>query len=67
MPVTPEQAEQLGVVAEESPNLTMHSQFDILGTTLTTSDNFLNEILSYSDISILLDINSKDESEMTAG
>ena len=38
----------------------MHSQFDVLGTTITAADNFHCDDLSYTGFSILLDLNSED-------
>lgn len=64
MPVSPEQAEQFGVAIGEAAEWTMHSQFEILGTTIMASDNFQKDKISYTGISILLDLNSEDEEEM---
>ena len=64
MPVAPEQAEQFGVSAEMAAEMTMHSQFEVLGTTIMAADNFSNEELAYTGVSILLDLNSEDEEAM---
>lgn len=61
MPVSKEQAEQFGVTKEKLDETTMHSQFDILGTTIMAADNFHSDNLSYTGFSILLDLNSEDE------
>ena len=60
MPVSKEQAEQFGVTKEKIDDTTMHSQFDILGTTIMAADNFHCDNLSYTGFSILLDLNSED-------
>lgn len=65
MPVAPAQAEQFGVPADKAADLTMHSQFDILGSTVMAADNFMQmEPLVYDAVSILIDLNSEDEAEM---
>lgn len=61
MPVSKEQAEQFGVTKEKLDETTMHSQFDILGTTIMAADNFHSDNLSYTGFSILLDLNSEDK------
>ncbi|KXT63521.1 PhnB protein / putative DNA binding 3-demethylubiquinone-9 3-methyltransferase domain protein [Lactococcus sp. DD01] len=61
MPVSEEQAEQFGIPQEKLNEATMHSQFDILGTTIMAADNFHCDDLSYTGFSILLDLNSEDE------
>lgn len=52
------------VAGEQAAEMTMHSQFDILGTTVMAADNFQHEVLSYTGISILLDLNSEDKDAM---
>lgn len=64
VPVSVEQAEQFGITDEKLDLATMHSQFDILGTTIMAADNFSDDILSYSGFSILLDLNSEDDQEL---
>jgi PhnB protein len=64
MPVSSEQAEQFGVSIEQASEMTMHSQFKVLGTTIMAADNFQKEDLAYSGISILLDLNSEDAEAM---
>ncbi|RZI48274.1 VOC family protein [Lactococcus kimchii] len=62
MPVAPEQAEQFGVEADAAADLTMHSQFDVLGSTIMAADNFMKlEPLVYDAVSILIDLDSEDE------
>ena len=62
MPLAEEQAEQLGVPIEKASDLTMHSQFDILGSTVMATDNFMKvDPLVYDSISILIDLDSEDE------
>ena len=64
MPVQKEQAKEFGISEEAAPAATMHSQFDVLGTTIMAADNFQNEKLIYTGISILIDLNSEDEEAM---
>lgn len=64
MPVSAEQADQFEIPVDQAPNKTMHSQFEVLGTIIMAADNFQNENLSYTGISILIDLNSEDEVEM---
>ncbi|WP_285121696.1 MULTISPECIES: VOC family protein [Lactococcus] len=64
VPVSSEQAEQFGVSVEQASDMTMHSQFKVLGTTIMAADNFQKEELAYSGISILLDLDSEDEEAM---
>lgn len=66
VPVGVEQAEQFGVSVEEASEMTMHSQFDVLGTTIMAADNFHHDILAYSGISILIDLNSEDAAAMSS-
>jgi PhnB protein len=66
VPVGEEQAQEFGITVEEAANKTMHSQFDILGATIMAADNFQNDVLVYSGISILLDLDSEDEGAMAA-
>ncbi|MFD2253521.1 VOC family protein [Lactococcus formosensis subsp. bovis] len=61
MPVAVEQAGQFGLTQDEVKDATMHSQFEVLGTTIMAADNFHHEDLSYTGFSILLDLNSEDE------
>lgn len=61
LPVSQEQADQFGVPLDKLEETTMHSQFDILGTTVMAADNFHGDALSYTGFSILLDLNSEDE------
>ncbi|QPS71497.1 VOC family protein [Lactococcus garvieae] len=64
VPVGAEQAEEFGLSEEQAAEMTMHSQFDILGTTIMAADNFQKEDLKYSGISILIDLNSEDKEAM---
>lgn len=64
MPVGAEQAEQFGLSLDQASEMTMHSQFKVLGTTIMAADNFQKEELAYSGVSILLDLNSEDEEAM---
>jgi PhnB protein len=64
VPVAAEQAKEFGLSEEQAAEMTMHSQFDILGTTIMAADNFQHEALSYTGISILLDLNSEDKEAM---
>jgi len=64
VPVGAEQAEQFGVSLDQAAEMTMHSQFNVLGTTIMAADNFQKEVLIYSGVSILLDLNSEDEEAM---
>ncbi len=62
MPVAAEQAEQFGVPIEKASDLTMHSQCDILGSTIMAADNFMKvDPLVYDSVSILIDLDSEDE------
>lgn len=62
MPVAAEQAEQFGVPLEKAADLTMHSQFDILGSTIMAADNFMKvDPLVYDAVYILIDLDSEDE------
>ncbi len=63
--VSEEKAEQFGVPVEKASEMTMHSQFDVLGTTIMAADNFRGDHLSYTGVSILLELNSEDEIAMT--
>lgn len=64
MPVASAQAEQFGVPAEKAADLTMHSQFDVLGSTVMAADNFMQmEPLVYDAVCILIDLNSEDSAE----
>ncbi|MDR2832656.1 MAG: glyoxalase/bleomycin resistance/extradiol dioxygenase family protein [Streptococcaceae bacterium] len=64
MPVSAEQAEQFGVSKEQAADMTMHSQFSVLGATIMAADNFQQVELNYDAVSILLDLNSEDEEAM---
>ncbi|GAB7391319.1 VOC family protein [Lactococcus garvieae] len=64
MEVHADQAEQFGVSLEVAADMTMHSQFDVLGTTVMAADNFQKEKLYYNGISILIDLNSEDKQSM---
>ncbi|MCL2676668.1 MAG: glyoxalase/bleomycin resistance/extradiol dioxygenase family protein [Streptococcaceae bacterium] len=64
MPVGPEQAEQFGVPADKAEEMTMHSQFNILGSTIMAADNFQKVEISYTGMSILLNVDAKDEKAM---
>ncbi|TYC49854.1 glyoxalase/bleomycin resistance/extradiol dioxygenase family protein [Weissella muntiaci] len=67
MPVAEAQAEQFGVSAEQAAEMTMHGQFDVLGTTVMAADNFMGvEKLDYASVAILLDLNSEDADESAA-
>ncbi|ARE01117.1 VOC family protein [Lactococcus lactis] len=62
LPLAEEQAEQFGVPIEKASDLTMHSQCDILGSTIMAADNFMKvDPLVYDSISILIDLDSEDE------
>ena len=65
LPVSKEQAADFGISAKEAEAKTMHSQFDVLGTTIMAADNFRQDKLAYTGISILLDLNSEDPTAMT--
>lgn len=64
LPVGADQAEEFGVSAEQASEMTMHSQFEVLGATIMAADNFKGEELGYSGVSIMLDVNSEDEESM---
>lgn len=64
MSVPKEQAEQFKVSASQADKMTLHSQFQVLGTTIMASDNFEGVKLDYLGISIMLDINSEDNEAM---
>lgn len=64
LPVGADQAEEFGVSAEQASEMTMHSQFEILGATIMAADNFKGDELGYSGVSIMLDVNSEDEEAM---
>ncbi|GAK31725.1 glyoxalase family protein [Weissella oryzae SG25] len=65
MPVGEAQAEQFGVDPAQAAEMTMHGQFDVLGTTIMAADNFKGvEALNYDALSILLDLNSEDAAEL---
>lgn len=64
LPVGADQAEEFGVSAEQASEMTMHSQFEVLGATIMAADNFKGEELGYSGVSIMLDVNSEDEEAM---
>ena len=62
LPLAEEQAEQFGVPIEKASDLTLHSQCDILGSTIMAADNFMKvDPLVYDSISILIDLDSEDE------
>ena len=65
MPVAAAQAVQFGVPLEKAAVLTMHSQFDILGSTIMAADNFMKvDPLVYDAVSILIDLDSEDETAL---
>lgn len=64
IPVLPEQAQQFEISVEQAQEMTIHSQFDVLGTTIMAADNFNKEELSYTGFSILIDLDSEDETAM---
>lgn len=66
VPVPEEQAEQFGISTSQVTEMTMHSQFKVFDTIIMAADNFQEEELFYSRISILLDLNSEDEEAMQA-
>lgn len=64
MPVQSDQAEEFGISRDRVDEMTMHSQFEVLGTTIMAADDFQNIDLDYSGISILIDLNSEDKKAM---
>ena len=64
MPVQSDQAEEFGISRDRVDEMTMHSQFEVLGTTIMAADDFQSIDLDYSGISILIDLNSEDKKAM---
>lgn len=64
MPVQSDQAEEFGISRDRVDEMTMHSQFEVLGTTIMAADDFQSIDLDYFGISILIDLNSEDKKAM---
>lgn len=64
MPVQSDQAEEFGISRDRVDEMTMHSQFEVLGTTIMAADDFQSIDLDYSGIFILIDLNSEDKKAM---
>ncbi|SCT00675.1 VOC family protein [Staphylococcus caeli] len=65
LPVGKEQAAQFNMSPEDADNATMHSQFDIAGTTILASDSFGRAQKINNGISLLIDydINNEDDAK----
>ncbi|WP_436862172.1 VOC family protein [Staphylococcus caeli] len=65
LPVGKEQAAQFNMSPEDADNATMHSQFDIAGTTILASDSFGRAQKINNGISLLIDydVNNVDDAK----
>lgn len=65
LPVGKEQAAQFNMSPEDADNATMHSQFDIAGTTILASDSFGRAQKINNGISLLIDydVNNEDDAK----
>ncbi|WP_232252360.1 VOC family protein [Lactococcus garvieae] len=65
VPLHSDFADDFGVEADKTSDWTVHSQFEVLGTTIMAADNFHKDRLSYSQPAVLIDLHTEDERAMT--